>query len=56
MDKIEAQKNVVLITNEIRILQRLSRNLMTAKEMVDIDMKIIRHKEQIKNIKSILNA
>lgn len=56
MDKTEAQKNIVLISLEIKKLQSLSRNLMTAREMIDTDKKIIRHKEQLKNIESNLNA
>ncbi|KAF1027089.1 MAG: hypothetical protein GAK29_00895 [Acinetobacter bereziniae] len=56
MDKIEACKNIELLNNEIKKLQSLCRNLMTAKEMVDTDKKIIRHKDQIKTIESNLNA
>lgn len=56
MDIIEAQKNIALIKLEIKKLQSLSRNLMTAREMIDTDQKIIRHKEQLKNIESNLNA
>lgn len=50
MDKIEARKNKQLLCDEIEKLQNLSRSMMTAKEMIEIDAKISRHKEQIKNI------
>lgn len=50
MDKIEARRNKQLLCDEIEKLQNLSRSMMTAKEMVEIDHKIGRHKEQIKNI------
>ncbi|MFY5253555.1 hypothetical protein ACOUMD_17555 [Acinetobacter baumannii] len=56
MDTIEAKKNLVAICAEIEKLQNLSRSLMTAKEMLDIDAKIKRHKEQVKNIRSNLHA
>lgn len=54
MDTIEAKKNLNALCNEIEKLQNLSRSLMTAKEMLDIDAKIKRHKEQVKNIRSNL--
>ncbi len=44
------------LCNEIEKLQNLSRGLMTAKEMVEIDAKIKRHKDQVKNIRSNLHA
>ncbi len=50
MDKIEAHKNKQQLCDEIEKLQNLSRSMMTAKEMIEIDAKISRHKEQIKNI------
>ncbi|WP_269522109.1 hypothetical protein, partial [Acinetobacter baumannii] len=56
MDTIEAKKNLNALCNEIEKLQNLSRGLMTAKEMVEIDAKIKRHKEQVKNIRSNLHA
>lgn len=56
MDTIEAKKNLVAICAEIEKLQNLSRSLMTAKEMLDIDAKIKRHKDQVKNIRSNLYA
>lgn len=56
MDTIEAKKNLNALCNEIEKLQNLSRSLMTAKEMLDIDAKIKRHKEQVKNIRSNLHA
>lgn len=54
MNKIEAQQNLKLLCNEIEKLQALSRGLMTAKEMVDVDAKIRRHRDQVKNIKVLL--
>lgn len=54
MDTIEAKKNLVAICAEIEKLQNLSRGLMTAKEMVEVDAKIKRHKEQVKNIRKNL--
>lgn len=56
MDTIEAKKNLNALCNEIEKLQNLSRSLMTAKEMLDIDAKIKRHKEQVKSIRSNLHA
>ncbi|AZC07136.1 hypothetical protein DKE44_020445 (plasmid) [Acinetobacter nosocomialis] len=56
MDTIEAKKNLNALCNEIEKLQNLSRGLMTAKEMVEVDAKIKRHKEQVKNIRSNLYA
>ncbi|EPO0922373.1 hypothetical protein ACT557_003981, partial [Acinetobacter baumannii] len=56
MDTIEAKKNLNALCNEIEKLQNLSRSLMTAKEMLDIDAKIKRHKDQVKNIRSNLHA
>ncbi|MDK2169302.1 hypothetical protein [Acinetobacter baumannii] len=56
MDTIEAKKNLNALCNEIEKLQNLSRGLMTAKEMVEIDAKIKRHKDQVKNIRSNLHA
>ncbi|MFW6509433.1 hypothetical protein [Acinetobacter baumannii] len=56
MDLIEAKKNLNALCNEIEKLQNLSRGLMTAKEMLDIDAKIKRHKDQVKNIRSNLHA
>lgn len=56
MDTIEAKKNLNALCNEIEKLQNLSRSLMTAKEMLEIDAKIKRHKEQVKNIRSNLHA
>ena len=56
MDTIEAKKNLVAICAEIEKLQNLSRGLMTAKEMLEIDAKIKRHKDQVKNIRSNLHA
>ncbi|MDV7638706.1 hypothetical protein R4611_02205 [Acinetobacter baumannii] len=56
MDTIEAKKHLNALCNEIEKLQNLSRGLMTAKEMVEIDAKIKRHKEQVKNIRSNLHA
>lgn len=56
MDTIEAKKNLNALCNEIEKLQNLSRSLMTAKEMLDIDAKIKRHKDQVKNIRSNLYA
>ncbi|MER8279232.1 hypothetical protein [Acinetobacter baumannii] len=56
MDLIEAKKNLVAICAEIEKLQNLSRGLMTAKEMVEVDAKIKRHKDQVKNIRSNLHA
>lgn len=54
MNKIEAQKNLKLLCDEIEKLQALSRGLMTAKEMMDVDAKIRRHRDQVKNIKVLL--
>ncbi len=54
MDTIEAKKNLVAICAEIEKLQNLSRGLMTAKEMVEVDAKIKRHKDQVKNIRKNL--
>lgn len=54
MDTIEAKKNLNALCNEIEKLQNLSRGLMTAKEMLDIDAKIKRHKDQVKNIRKNL--
>lgn len=56
MDTIEAKKNLNALCNEIEKLQNLSRGLMTVKEMVEIDAKIKRHKDQVKNIRSNLHA
>lgn len=56
MDTIEAKKNLNALCNEIEKLQNLSRSLMSAKEMLDIDAKIKRHKDQVKNIRSNLYA
>ncbi len=44
MDTIEAKKNLNALCNEIEKLQNLSRGLMTAKEMVEIDAKIKRQR------------
>jgi len=54
MDKIEAKQNLRSLCDEIEKLQNLSRGLMTAKEMIDVDSKIRRHRQQVKNIKVML--
>lgn len=51
MDQVEAKQNLRLLCDEIEKLQNLSRGLMTAKEMIDVDAKIRRHRQQVKNIK-----
>lgn len=55
MNQIEAKQNLKLLCDEIEKLQNLSRGLMTAKEMMGVDAKIRRHREQVKNIKIVLN-
>jgi hypothetical protein len=54
MNQIEAKQNLKLLCDEVEKLQNLSRGLMTAKEMIDVDAKIRRHREQVKNIKIVL--
>jgi len=54
MNQIEAKQNLRLLCDEIEKLQNLSRGLMTAKEMIDVDGKIRRHRQQVKNIKVML--
>lgn len=56
MDTIEAKKNLNALCNEIEMLQSLSRGLMTEKEMLAIDAKIQRHKQQVRNIRSNLHV
>lgn len=54
MDIIEANKNKKKLCDEIERLQSLSRGLMTQDEMIVIDRKIRRHKDQVKNINQLL--
>lgn len=54
MDTIEAKKNKAVLCSEIERLQNLSRGLMTQDEMIVIDRKIRRHKDQVNNINHLL--
>lgn len=56
VDVVQSVKDHKAHCKEIEVLQSLSRSMMTAKEMVEVDEKIKRHTECIKNIRVNLYA
>lgn len=51
MDIVSAQRELKEHCDQIDILLSLSRSMMTAKEMVNIDEKLKRHRERARNIR-----
>ena len=51
MDIVSAQRELKEHCDQIDILLSLSRSMMTAKEMVNVDEKLKRHRERARNIR-----
>ncbi len=56
MDTSEAKKNLNKYSDELNRYQNLSRTGLSREEMLVIDRIILRLKNQINNLRSILNA
>lgn len=54
VDRIEAQKNIKIYSDEIEKYQSLSRGLMTRDEMIMVDEKIKEFKRRIHNARQSL--
>ncbi|WOE32161.1 MULTISPECIES: hypothetical protein [unclassified Acinetobacter] len=56
VDRVEINKNIKTLSDEIEKWQNLSRGLMTRDEMIVIDGKITAFKNRIKNLRVMLNG